>query len=55
VFVGVRLADIAAVEQRAATATIVADVVSSLDLLSKWLLEIPPLERFRDPRVMVEG
>jgi hypothetical protein len=33
----------------------VHDSIDRLDLLTKWLLETPAIERFRDPRVRVEN
>lgn len=54
-FAGVRLAGRATAGQRAAVDEIVHDTIERLDLLTKWLLETPAVERFRDPRVQVDG
>lgn len=54
-FAGVRLTGRANAAQRAVINEIVHDSISRLDLLTKWLLETPAIERFRDPRVRVEG
>lgn len=54
-FAGVRLSGRAAHAQRVVIDEIVHDTISRLDLLTKWLLETPAIERFRDPRVKVEG
>ncbi|GAA1858983.1 methionine adenosyltransferase [Myceligenerans crystallogenes] len=54
-FVGVRLGGRAGRAQRVVIDEIAHDTISRLDLLTKWLLETPAIERFRDPRVQVEG
>ncbi|MGW2092888.1 methionine adenosyltransferase [Promicromonospora sukumoe] len=54
-FAGVRLAGRATAGQRATINEIVHDSIDRLDLLTKWLLETPAIERFRDPRVQVDG
>lgn len=54
-FAGVRLAGRATAAQQEAINEIVAECINRLDLLTKWLLETPAIERFRAPRVQAEG
>lgn len=54
-FVGVRLADGGASKPEDPIRDIVEDVLSNLDVLSKWLLDTPVIERFRRPALQVEG
>jgi S-adenosylmethionine synthetase len=53
-FTGIRLAGAASAAQRIVIAGIADEVLAGMELLSKWLLETPPLERFRDPLAVLE-
>ncbi|MGI5180169.1 methionine adenosyltransferase [Dactylosporangium sp. CA-152071] len=54
-FVGVRLAAGSTSSEQKAIGDIVDDVLSNLDLLSKWLLTTSVINRFRRPALNVEG